>query len=50
MLDVISCLLEQGEYLITFTKVTTRVKMNVLVLNFGRWIVLGEPHVEELDG
>ena len=47
--DVVARILEEVEYLLTFTKITTRIKAHVLVLDISRRIILGEPHVEEFN-
>ena len=49
VLNVVTCILEEVEYLLTFTEITTRIKTNVFVLDLRRRIVLGEPHVEKLN-
>ena len=49
MFNVIPCILEEVEYLLAFTKITTRIKSNILILDFSRWAVFRKPHVEKVN-
>ena len=49
VLYVVSGVLEEVEYLLTFTEIATGIKTYVLVLDLSRRVILGEPHVEELN-